>query len=152
MGCSVRRKPGGILGLLELHEKHSEAIEHDLIALGLRWRDVGSDDFNWRDLLAIVKAATPGTAIYRALSPDGAGWSHTDHLLADLFDSSQQVAYYAAAAVSRRGQVKKPKLRKRPGVDALGRESKTFGMKPMPIPDLIRALGWENRPEVQRGR
>lgn len=65
---------GGIVGLTELIDKHSEAIEFDLIALGLRLRDIGAT-FNWRDLLVIVRRSARDSALNRDINPTG--WNDT---------------------------------------------------------------------------
>lgn len=46
---------GGIIGLLGEIEKHGQALEYDLIRMGLRLRRVGSKEFTWRDLWIIVQ-------------------------------------------------------------------------------------------------
>lgn len=61
---------GGIARLRGLIRDHSEAIERDLIGLGLRLRWLGTDRLTWRDLLVIVAAAKPGDAIFHAVHPD----------------------------------------------------------------------------------
>lgn len=152
MGVGVGCDAGGILGLLELHDEHPEAIDYDLIHLGLRWRHVGTRRLPWNDLLAIVQGAQPGSAIYRALSPDGAGWTHTDYLLADVSDGIARLEYVLRAVNSPKGKrPKPPKPMKRPGVKPARGEVKSFGYEPMSIEAMNRVLGWTNLPEVQRG-
>lgn len=142
-----RHHAGGILGLLELHKEHGEAIEHDLLLAGYKWRWAGTGRLSWRDVWVIVRAAQPGSAIHRALSPDGKGWSENTAVLADLIDEIRALKYYVQAQVSRK-RPKKPKPYPRPGVKPAHTE--TFGYAPMPIPELILKLGWENRPEVMQ--
>jgi len=84
------------------------------------------------------------------LSPEGAGWSSPEYITADLFDAVQALTYATVKAAG--GRARKPKPYPRPGVKASKTDTKTFGMKPMPIADLIRELGWEDHPEVQNGR
>lgn len=143
------RFPGGIQGLLDLHDEHPETLDRDLIALGLRWRDVGSEALTWGDMLAIVRASPPGTGMYRVLSPGGAGWTTTDYVLADVFDAI--AALRVTVVRSQGGKARRPKPYPRPGVKPTHTDSKTFGYTPMPIDELNRVLGWTDRPEVQRG-
>lgn len=65
---------GGIAGLVELIEQHSEAVEYDLITHGLRLRDLGTT-FTWRDLLVIMKRQPRGSALSREVDPTG--WTDT---------------------------------------------------------------------------
>lgn len=60
---------GGIQGLLDLldHPEHGEALEYDLIALGLRLRDFPSVRCTWRDLLVIVRHSEPRSAYLQAV-------------------------------------------------------------------------------------
>ena len=60
---------GGILGLLNLIEGHEEAIEYDLITLGLRLRYLGSESFTWRDLHVIVMNLPRNSALARSVDP-----------------------------------------------------------------------------------
>lgn len=134
--------PGGINGLLTLHREHSEAVERDLIALGLRWRDVGSSRLSWRDLAAIIRAAQPGSAIFHVLSPESAGWSQTDYILADLYDAVNRGAYYSALAAGVK-RPKRPKPYPRPGLTPKDRDVRTFRTEPMPIDQMRQWLGWD---------
>ena len=141
----IGRDAGGILGLLELHSEHGEAIEHDLIALGLRWRQAGTARLSWRDVWVVVQGAQPGSAVFRARSAGGAGWSQSDYINADLIDATNRVAYYVHATRSKT-RVKPPKPYPRPGKTR--GETTKYGTEPMSLPDMIRWLGWEDRPEV----
>lgn len=83
MAEGIRRQPGGIEGLLEFLDdpKTARAVEGDLIRAGWRLRDVGREDFTWRDLSVFVSEAPPDSAIFRALEPNWM-WTHEAHLLA----------------------------------------------------------------------
>lgn len=70
MAGRLRSHRGGITSLLELHEKFPEAVEFDLIRLGLRWRDVGSKRLSWRDALVIVNQLDEDSALARAMNPE----------------------------------------------------------------------------------
>lgn len=69
MGRGVRRLAGGIVGLVRLLREHGEAVEYDLIALGLRLDWLPSRRLTWRDLLVIVRQSPRGSAIRRAVDP-----------------------------------------------------------------------------------
>lgn len=71
MGRGVRRHLGGIGGLLRLLREHGEAVEYDLITLGLRLDCLGSEALTWRDLLVIVRQSSGRreSALHRALNP-----------------------------------------------------------------------------------
>lgn len=56
-----------MIGLLEFVDEHAEAVEFDLIGMGLRLRDFPSGALSWRDLLVICRQAPPGSAIARAV-------------------------------------------------------------------------------------
>jgi len=86
---SLRRQPGGILGLTRLICEHGEALEYDLIRHGLRLRQLGTPEFDWRDLLVIVKHLGPESATVRDALPEKAGWGLTEQLLAALVDAIQ---------------------------------------------------------------
>jgi hypothetical protein len=64
------RDSGGILSLWELYDEYPEAIEHEFIALGLRWRDVGSKKLSWRDAKIIITEAPVTGAYARAKYPE----------------------------------------------------------------------------------
>lgn len=142
MGRVLGREPGGIFGLLEFHDEHQEAVERDLIVLGLRWRDVGTKALTWRDLSAIVTAAQPGSAIYRALTAEGSGWTATEYILADVYDAIERVRFYTAGAAGIK-RPRKPKPYPRPGVTAKDRDVRTFRTTPMPIDEMRAWLGWD---------
>ncbi|MFI9506872.1 DUF5361 domain-containing protein [Nocardia sp. NPDC052566] len=86
MAAGVERRPGGILGLLELCNQHGEAIEADLIRAGVRLRDVGTKRFTWRDFAVLVRQSSADSALLRAMHPERYRWGQVEHLLADLVD------------------------------------------------------------------
>ncbi len=65
MAGSVRSEAGGIAGLVRLLSEHGEAVEFDLIRLGLRLDWLGSEALSWRDLLVIVRQSGPESALWR---------------------------------------------------------------------------------------
>lgn len=83
-------QPPGIFGLLTLVDgEHKEALERDLIDLGLRLRDAGSPGFEWADLRAIVRWAPKSSALYRSmyLPDEDSAWGLQEMLLAAIADS-----------------------------------------------------------------
>lgn len=135
----IRRLKGAsysdILGLLNLVEKHEEAIAYDCITLGLRLRNIGTEDFTWGDLLAIVRQSPRSSALFRAQYPDESVWGHQEQLLALIADN-------LAAANWQRAQGKKqdyPKPIPRPGVE----QDNKFGSEALTIDEMASWLGWE---------
>lgn len=91
--------------------EHGEALEYDLIALGLRLRDLGTTALNWRDLWVICRNSGRTSALYASMNPeDDPTWSTTDYLLAVVADNTAWRLYQAAD-----GKGAKPKPIPRPG-------------------------------------
>ena len=65
MVAGFGREPGGIGSLVRLLREHGEAIEYDLIRLGLRLDWLGTERLSWRDLWVIVRQSGPDTALWR---------------------------------------------------------------------------------------
>ena len=123
-----------IIGLLDLMDEHEEAIAYDCLTLGLRLRNVGTEDFTWGDLLAIVRQSPRSSALYRAMNPDEAEWGLTEQLLAVVAD-------YTAVGNWQRGQGKQkdyPKPIPRPGVQG----DKRYGKQAVSIDEMAEWLGW----------
>ncbi|MGV3564224.1 MAG: hypothetical protein ACO1ON_13180 [Nocardioides sp.] len=120
---------GGIAGLLTLLDEHQEAIEYDLLTVGLRLDWLGTERLSWRDLLVIIRQSPRTSAYARAIHGDEALWGLSDHLLAEVVDA------LAWANWQRAGQryAPKPKPIPRPG-----RKGKTqrVGSEPLPIAEL----------------
>lgn len=122
----------GIGGLLDLIDDHGEAVEFDLIALGLRLRDIGVT-FSWRDLKVIVSRGDATSAVARATDPQNAAWSDLTALLL------REVVYEMQLA--RRQQAGKGPMPKRiplPGEDG---DSSHFGSEPLELEDMAEWLG-----------
>lgn len=133
MAERVCDQSGGILGLLRLVEEHSEAIEFDLIRMGLRVRHVGSSDFNWRDFLVVVKRLGRDSETYRELHPDDdTSWMVSDYLLATIADITHMRLWQAGG-----GKGKKPKPIPRPG------EVKRRKGDSMSVEEAKAWLGWD---------
>lgn len=118
MGCLSLGHTGGIAALVALHEKHPLLVERELIAHGMRWRDVGSPSCTWRDVFALFAAAPPQSPVHIAIHGEEASWGPTEHLLANIADQIAMLRYERAG---RKGR--KPKLTPRPGK----RDNQHFG-------------------------
>ncbi|MFD8618262.1 hypothetical protein [Streptomyces sp. NPDC059513] len=124
-----------ILILVNLIDEHEEALAYDCIALGLRLRDVGSEDFTWGDLWTIVLQSPRSSALYRAMNPDEYAWGIEEQLLAAAVDALNVANW-------QRGQGKKkdfPAPIPRPGVEA---PDNKFGKEALPMDEMTDWLGW----------
>lgn len=138
MGGGVRHERGGILAVLTLLEEHGEAVEFDLIGLGLRLRDCPSPGFNWRDLWVICRRLGRDSELYKSMNPeDDTAWSVTDYLLAMVADNTAFRLWQAAG-----GKGKKPKPVPRPG------DVKKYSGDALPVADMADWLGWDSPGEV----
>lgn len=128
MAGSVGHPVGGILSLLELIDAHGEALEFDLIGLGLRLRDAGSRRFSWRDLWVVVRQSPTTSALARAVHGERVLWSAETHLLAHVAD------LLAAGNWQRAGRrnAQKPKPVPRPGQT----KTQTIGSAPVSVAEL----------------
>lgn len=132
MERQVEHGPREFLSLVRLSREHSEALEFDLIKLGLRLRDAGSLEFNWRDLWVVCRRLGRDSELYKSMNPDDdTSWSVTDYLLAMVADNTSFRLYQAAG-----GKGKKPKPVPRPG------DVKQYGGDALPVTDMQDWLGW----------
>lgn len=72
-----RGRDGGrpkIWGLIALHDEHPGPFEASLIRAGVRWRNVGTDDFTWGDCLALVDTFAWDEPLTRATRPNDWFW------------------------------------------------------------------------------
>lgn len=145
MGRRFGREPGGILALLDLHDAHPHALERELIALGARWRDVGSEGFTWGDAWAVANAPAPGSALYVALSPESRGWSADTYVMADLYDAIQQNTHVLVRANG--GKPKQPPRYPRPGAKATDTSTEVkHHRSPLRTRDELAAIfGWDQQ-------
>lgn len=120
---------GGIEGLLRLLDEYGEAVEYDLITLGLRLDDLGTERLNWRDLWVIVNNLPRTSALVRAVAGEDAEWGLLEHLAARVADSLEVGNWQRQG----KAHAPKPKPIPRPGAKS---ETKTFGKDPIPIKDF----------------
>jgi len=135
VAAGLGRRPGGIRGLLGFLAEHREAVEYDLIALGLRLDWLGSGRLSWRDLLVVIRQAPRNSAVNRAQDPDHA-WGLPEQLLAALFDATR-------VGIWQRGSGKRsdyPEPLERPGVKP---PRKKYGGTPLPMHEMAKRLGWD---------
>lgn len=126
---------GGILSLLDLLEAHPEELEYDLIAHGLRLRNLGTDLLTWRDLLVIVRQQPGTAALARAMDAEGSAWGLTEQLLAAIADASHVRVWQAGSGK----RSDRPKPIPRPGVET---DTKTIHKhEVLPVTDMASWLG-----------
>ena len=135
MEAGLRCRRGGIRGLLELIRQHREAIQYDLICLGLRLDDLGSERLTWADLWAIVRHSPASSALARSIDPEAALWGQSEHLLAAIFDALRVANWQRGEA--RRSDYPKPLPR--PGV---GPEAQQIGSGGLAMDEMAQKLGW----------
>ncbi|WP_433669685.1 DUF5361 domain-containing protein [Nocardia sp. CA-136227] len=116
MARAFGNQPGGILSLDALLEEHSEAIEYDLIALGLRLRQLSGEALSWRDLWAIVKFLPPDSALMRTMHPEDHRWRLEQHLLAEMTDCLRWLVW-SKSDDARNGR-NRPERISRPGLES----------------------------------
>lgn len=124
MGRRVGHHPGGIQGLIGFLREHGEAVEYDLIALGLRLEWLGSERLTWCDLRAIIHQAPRDSAVARSTLGEHAPWDLASHLLASVVDALHAIIWQLGG-----GKGPRPKLLPRPGSK---QQSMSFGSDPIP--------------------
>lgn len=129
---------GGILSLDVLIQEHSEAIEYDLISMGLRLRQLGTAELTWRDLKVIIQHGPAQSALARAMYPDH-GWGLSEQLQAALLDKANWLVW----AKTKDGQSgrNRPKPIPRPGVE----DTEKLGNTVMSITEMDSFLGYSMR-------
>ena len=128
MARCVLGERGGIFGLVRLLEEFGEAVEYDLIALGLRRDWLGTERLSWRDLLVIVKGSPRTSALARAQHGEAALWGIAEYLLANAVDALHDANWQRAGKKS----AKKPKRIPRPG----RKDTQKIGKDALPISEL----------------
>lgn len=108
------------LGLDDLARKHGQAIEADLMQVGLRVRYVGESWFSWADFVAFIRWLPRDSAFMRSKNPEFEGWGVAEYQLADMVDSLGWLVW-AKTKDGSRGR-NKPKPYPRPGVEEAGKK------------------------------
>lgn len=106
-------------------DRHQEAIEFDLISLGVRLSDLGGV-LSWRDLYVVVRNLPMSSALARSMSGAEAQWGVTEYLLAQVVDALNGANWQRGG-----GKGQKPKPTPRPGAKA-----KVLGSKPIPMSEF----------------
>ncbi|HEY0868990.1 MAG TPA: hypothetical protein VGD55_01210 [Acidothermaceae bacterium] len=103
---------GKIVGLVAVLDQYADAVEVDFLAHGVDLLDLWRGKLSVRRAWALIEHLGPGSALFRAVDPDAAAWSLTDHLLAEILHSSN------VAIWQRSGDEKAPRPPRivRPGV------------------------------------
>lgn len=129
---------GGIAGLSRLLTEYGEAVEYDLIRLGLRLDWLGTDALTWRDLFVIIKCSPNDSAIHRAMIGEDHMWGLTEQLLAGIFDSLN-IANWQRGGDE---HAKKPERLPRPGVTKRTEGELLAKGKPVSTDEMDALLGW----------
>lgn len=137
MGGRLRHQAGGIVSLVALLEEHGEAVEYELIRLGLRLRDLPSRTFDWRDLWSIIKSLPEDSAIHRALEviDEDSIWTPHMMLTAEILDLAAYLVWFQTKD-GQNGR-NRPKPYPRPGY----RPEEPFA--PLPAEEMLAWLGWD---------
>lgn len=106
---------------------HPLALERELIGLGLRSRQVGTDGLTWRDLQAIVNHAEPGGPLANSL---GYVWTTDGYMLANIYDMLAEANWQRAGKSSD----PHPKPIRRP--NEIRDDEKSFGYDPIPLSEF----------------
>ena len=134
----VGYRRGGIRGLARLLGEHGEAVEYDLIRLGLRLSWLGTRRLTWRDLYVIVRQSPQDSALHRAVAGPDHIWDLHGHLLAGIFDVLA-VANWQRSGVE---HAKKPERLQRPGVTKQVEGETLARGKAVSIEEMNARLGW----------
>lgn len=138
MAGRIGNLAGGTRSLLALIEEHSEAVEYELITHGLRLRWLGSEGFNWRDLLVIVRHSPESSALFRAIhGAESSAWDLKAHLLANMADTLNLLWWAKTEDATRKKN--RPKPIPRPGVE--DDSTKQIGSGSLPIEEMKAWLG-----------
>lgn len=105
---------------------HAEAVEYDLLRVGLRLRDVGTGRCQWGDVRAVVYHAGPDSALARSVR--GHHWTAAEELLALAVDLLARGNWQRGGKKS----APKPKPVPRPW----GQDSQIVGSDPLPVEEF----------------
>lgn len=105
------------MGLLALIREHGDAIEADLAFRGFDLLDLWRGRLTARKVDVLIRGLPPDSATRIALNGRDPLWTRTDHVLADLVDSVNSVAWITANHDRKRSeQTKFPEPYPRPGL------------------------------------
>jgi len=128
--------------MLALHKKYPEQLEVDLIDRGLRWRNCPSPEFNWRDLLLVIRYSSGDSHIVKASDPKRGGWTNLTMMIADLIDGVNWLVWSKTEAAQKGGSPPPPI--ERPGVK--GPQSRPGSkVKPSTMSRIKELSGWNKR-------
>ena len=115
---------GEIYGLIDFCDGHRDAVAADLIDRGLRLRNVGTPELDWRDLAAVVATTTKdrSSALFRELYPEYVEWDLGAHLAADAVDLLHLLVWFKTKDGSKGRN--RPKPYPRPGVEDADKSKK----------------------------
>lgn len=126
-----------VLSLCAFLDENEDAVRRDLLDKGWRLDRVGmADGLSWRDLIAFVREAPQGSAIFRASvdNPEDAPWTLEAQLLATIADGVRILAWQNSGGK----RWDRPKPIERPGHRP---ELKTIKGDVMSIDELSARLG-----------
>ncbi|SDQ04794.1 hypothetical protein [Leucobacter chromiiresistens] len=126
MAGGVEHRPGGILALCRLIDRHEDAIEYDLLNAGYSLDDLGHS-LSWRHLWVLTRRwqTLPGTATCAAVQ-GREHWGVAEQLLAEIIDLLNIGNWQRAG----RKHAAKPKRFPRPWEKA---KAQKLGSDPIPV-------------------
>jgi hypothetical protein len=116
-----------------------EAIDYDLLTLGLELRDLGTPDLPWRRLRAVLTYLPSTSALARSMHGEKALWSTSEHLLAATVDALSAGNWQRGG-----GKGKKPKPVPRPGTEDES-QTRRMGTARIPLEDAQAFFDRVNR-------
>lgn len=137
--------PGGIIGLAQFAEEHSEALNYDLLTRTHYTLDDAGGALSWSALRAFIKNIGGDSALARDLGK-ATGWEtplQTNILLADIYDLLQIINANLCQMASGGKHKKKIKPYPRPGRDH--DTKRKFGKGAVPIDELREFLRRRHR-------
>jgi hypothetical protein len=152
VGRSFGRGPGGIQALLAADRTEWEAIRADLLGSGFTLRDVPGR-VSWADLVAMVRHAGPGSAIYRQRTGPDAAWTLDNQLAAAMVDTLNDWIWVYQMYHLGKGQPKpqRPQPIDRPGVKKRkDRDVQQIGSDPIPANQFM--AWWNGSPDLEAKR
>lgn len=109
-----------------------------MIQLGLRYRQLGTEELTWRDLLIVVKNLPRTSALYRSQhGVEEYEWGLPEHLLADVADTLHWLQWKDTKDASRNRN--QPKPIPRPGI--IDESKQRVGSGSLPVDQMLTWLG-----------